>query len=959
MHWNLDAKIKLIFGVIVLFLFFLGIIAYLSIRRLESNTEWIDHPHRVIQSLQKVYADLKDAQANYAEYLLTQKSGYSRNCKSEIESIREGLDETDKIVSDDSTLQKDMSRLAALMERRLTSMQVGLAYMEAGRADLALGQIQGVDEKKNDREIKDLVDQLSGMQVWILKTRKVFEDASTRKNVRLMVFGTLAALLVCGLSAFFINRQIGERQAVLNRLKSSEERFRFLAETANDAFITSDSAGRIVDMNPAAEGMFGYAKDELSGQSLVLLMPQKFTEEHGRFAFEKFVTLTSGLKAMELYGRRKDSTEFPLETSVSKWETREGVFFTTIVRDITERKFFIKTLLNNEHRLFQFLDAVPVAVMVTDPTGSPYYANQRANEIFGFNLIRGGKPSGNLAEAYHLFTAGSQQAYPEDRLPMVRALAAEKSHSGDMEFREGNRVIPLEAWGAPILDERGQVKYALSAFIDVTRQKEITESLEEREEFFRNLFEEGPIGMSLSFPDSILVSVNRAFCDMLGYSKKELTGQSFLDFTHPDDRTLDQSLTQKMFQKLIPRYQVEKRYLAKNGKTLWCKVTSSVIRDVEGEPLFRLSIIENVTDQKESENALKESEAKFRAVTESARDAIMTADAGGEVVYFNPAAVNMFGYAAEEIMGRPLLRLFPESVRTDYAPALQRLLNEDGTRFTGRSLETTGLRKDGTQFPLDVSLSVWYRDEGKFLTCIMRDITDRKQIEEMKQDLISVVSHQLKTPVAEINGFIENMLDGLTGALTPKQQEYLTDMREIGLENYRLISDLLNASKLERGIVTVELQPVPLQVVIDQALRDYEGPIRRKGLALAVETAQEGTLVLADRDKTVETLRNIINNALKCTDKGGITVRCGSENGYSWVEVKDTGIGMGPEALSQLFRKERVMGKEAARAGAGLGLYIAKNFMRLQKGDITVKSEKGKGTSFFVKIPNAAQEQGT
>ena len=122
------------------------------------------------------------------------------------------------------------------------------------------------------------------------------------------------------------------------------------------------------------------------------------------------------------------------------------------------------------------------------------------------------------------------------------------------------------------------------------------------------------------------------------------------------------------------------------------------------------------------------------------------------------------------------------------------------------------------------------------------------------------------------------------------------------------------------------------------------------------KTPQEVT-VLADRDKTVETLRNIINNALKCTDKGGITIQTGSENGFGWIKVKDTGIGMDETVLKKLFTKERILGAEASRAGAGLGLYIAKSFMELQKGDISVESVAGQGSSFCLKIPSMQRER--
>jgi len=232
-------------------------------------------------------------------------------------------------------------------------------------------------------------------------------------------------------------------------------------------------------------------------------------------------------------------------------------------------------------------------------------------------------------------------------------------------------------------------------------------------------------------------------------------------------------------------------------------------------------------------------------------------------------------------------------------------------------------------------------------------------VADMKLDLISVVSHQLKTPVAEINGFIENMLEGLTGELNARQKRYLGEMRLIGRENYRLIGDLLSASKIDRGVVSADLKPVSARDVVTLAIRDYEQIMVEKGLGLHLEGMEENIKLYADRDKVVEALRNLINNAIKCTDKGTVTIRIGTEGDQGVIEVKDTGIGMDDDTMGRLFTKNRVLGKEAHRSGAGLGLYISKHFMKIQKGDITVTSEVGKGSCFKLVVPKLKEQEGT
>jgi signal transduction histidine kinase len=224
----------------------------------------------------------------------------------------------------------------------------------------------------------------------------------------------------------------------------------------------------------------------------------------------------------------------------------------------------------------------------------------------------------------------------------------------------------------------------------------------------------------------------------------------------------------------------------------------------------------------------------------------------------------------------------------------------------------------------------------------------------MKSDFVSLVSHQLKTPEGVITGYIDYMLEGLAGELNKEQRKTLTEMRAVSQSNYRLITDLLNVSRIERGVISVEIEAVGLGQIIDQSLRDYREKIADKGLSLRVEGPGDKITVLADKEKTVQALSNLINNAIKFTKEGSIAIRTSSDsdNGYGVVEISDTGIGMAPDAIGRLFSKDRVLStRTSPEEGTGLGLYIAKQFMALQHGDISVTSEVGKGTSFYIKVP--------
>jgi PAS domain S-box-containing protein len=1066
-----------------------SLLSYFTMRHIDNKTDWVEHSYQVLEMLQTLRSDIRNTDNPLKAYLLTHNSDYKNVYDAEKKITLLDYSQIEHLTLDNGVQKKYLEILQPLLIAELDAMEKSAQFAEASKTRSLLRFLQVQGAQSLERKIESCLSDMEISERQLLQTRTNEVDGGIAKSYALICGSGLLTAFFCGLAGLFVSRQMRQRDQAATLLESSEERFRALAESASDAFITINQEGTIVGTNPAGEILFGYDSHELVGLPLSATFPKRFMEQHGEKALEAFLNLTDptqGTRSVELFAKRKDQGEFPVEVSVAAWRTREGNFHTVFARDITERKFFTKMLLKNEHRLFQFLEAIPVGIFVTDHTGKPYYANQAAKKLLGKPLdIRA--PLEKLPEIYQAYLADSDQLYPAERMPMVRALSGERTIIDDMEIRRPDLVIPVQVWGIPIMDEADRVKYGVGVLLDITERKQNMRTLQEREEFFRTLFEESPIGMTLVFPDWRLLNINQSFCDLLGYTKTELMAMDAKDCMHPDDWEIDLSLSEKLFQKIIPKYQIEKRYFTKDKRMIWCKVSASLIRDMNDTPLFRLAMIENITEQKEAELALKESEKRFRRIFEQSALGMVFVSFDNKIMDVNQAYCQMLGYNKEELIGQsfkglthpddlhltdsllkpvpggqtkfrfekryiskgnkviwasltslivqnskgqPLhiltmaeditarreteeaLRASQEQIRlvldsagegiygidtqghcTFCNPAALQMLGfenlsdvlgknmhylahskkADGSPYAlkdcpifksfkeGKGYHITDevfTRADGTVFPVEYQSHHMKRSGvlgGAVITFM--DITERKQVDDMKRDLISVVSHQLKTPVAEINGYVENLLEGLAGPLAPKQREYLADMREIGMENYRLISDLLSLSKIERGIISVDLQPVGLDQLVELSIRDYTAMIQRKGLDLVLENAPQEVTVLADRDKTVETLRNIINNALKCTDKGGITIQTGSENGFGWIKVKDTGIGMDEAVLKKLFTKERILGAEASRAGAGLGLYIAKSFMELQKGDISVESTVGQGSSFCLKIPSMQRER--
>jgi PAS domain S-box-containing protein len=365
-----------------------------------------------------------------------------------------------------------------------------------------------------------------------------------------------------------------------------------------------------------------------------------------------------------------------------------------------------------------------------------------------------------------------------------------------------------------------------------------------------------------------------------------------------------------------------------------------------------------IRHKERTQEILRREEYQLFQYLEAVPLGIFVVNKSGQPYYANQKAKEILGRSIEpgassQTLGE-VYQVYRAGTQEPYP--VSQLPSARGLRGEKAMVEDLEIRRpDGTIVPLQVWSTPVLNTAGEiqYSMTVFGDIAERKQVEEMKQNLISIVSHQLKTPVGEINGYIENLLEGVAGELGVKQKDYLLDMREIGLDNYRLISDLLSISKIERGLLNVDARKVSLKRMVNMALRDYEKIIQRKGLALTLEGLDESLEVTADPEKLIETLRNLVNNAIKFTDKGGIALKAERVGAFVHLSLQDTGMGISEASLAQLFSRKKVLGAEASRAGAGLGLYVAKYFMKLMGGDITATTEKGKGSCFTLTIPVA------
>jgi PAS domain S-box-containing protein len=399
------------------------------------------------------------------------------------------------------------------------------------------------------------------------------------------------------------------------------------------------------------------------------------------------------------------------------------------------------------------------------------------------------------------------------------------------------------------------------------------------------------------------------------------------------------------------------RVRAKDGRDRWVSVNTTILADdAEAGRGQVLSTLHDITAQVEVQEKLQVALARQHATIDSAMDAIVTIDDHGIIEQVNPATERLFGYESGELVGTNVKILMPAPHVEKHDEYVARFRETGERKIIGIGRELVAKRKNGTQVPVELGISEYFIGGRQYFTGILRDISERKQVERLQSQFISTVSHELRTPLTAIRGSLALVLAGATGEVSALAQEYL----QIALTNserlIRLINELLDLEKLESGQLRMRMTQLDMAKVVAHSVVSNESFARSHGIELEFLNHLRGgapALVLGDEDRLIQVLTNLISNAVKFSPPSS-TVRISlfAQPGRYRVEVRDQGPGLPLEFRPRLFTRfaQADASNTRQKGGTGLGLAISKDVVEKLGGSINFSCPDDGGTIFWFEL---------
>jgi PAS domain S-box-containing protein len=736
-----------------------------------------------------------------------------------------------------------------------------------------------------------------------------------------------------------------------------------LLEAVPDAMVVVGRDGVIQHVNEQTSAVFGYARDELIGRPIEVLLPERLRElHHGHRAFyirdPKRRKMDSGLA---LSARRKDGTEFPADITLAPAELGGATVVAAVIRDVSDRKRSEAMIAETEARYQSALENMIEAAQIVDFEWRYLYVNAAA--------VRNGRQSKE-----EMLGRTMMDRYPgiettEMYATLHRCMLERTATLAEFEFTyadgttawfefsvhpvpEGLVILSLDITARKRADHEIR---ALNADLE-RRVHARTAQLEEANQFLAAVVENIPNMIFVKDAERLtFVRFNKAGEALLGLSRDDLLGKNDFDLFPAAEAEFFQAKDRETLENRATVDIAEEPLETSRGRR-WVHTRKVPILGADGTPMFLLGISEDITERRQAE----EMKRRLVSIVASSDDAIIGTNLAGEVTTWNRGAERMFGYSAEEIVGREFSFIIPTSRSSEASQLTERVRNHERIEH----FETLRRHKDGRELDISVSVSPILDSAGTVIgiSRIARDITETKQTRESlarakdaaeaaNRELEAFsysVAHDLRAPLRSIDGFSQALLEDYLDKLDADGKRYLSFIRESAQQMAQLIDDLLALSRVTRS--ELHCEEIDMTTLARLAVKRLQRREPQRNVDVAIE---EGLAGRGDPRLLVVALDNLLGNAWKFTGRredARIEVGRTSKDGELVYFVRDNGVGFDMAFAGKLFGVFQRLHSVAEFEGTGVGLAIVQRVVRRHGGRVWAEGAVGAGATFYFTV---------
>ncbi len=759
-----------------------------------------------------------------------------------------------------------------------------------------------------------------------------------------------------------IARDITKRKKAEIKLMESKEKYSVLFHYSNDAIFLHDLEGNIIDVNRRALEQFGYTRSEILKLKISELHPIDELEKSKR-AFKEISK--KGIIRFEISFKKKNGKIFLAEVSSSLIDVGGKQLIQGIIRDITIRILTEKMLKESEQKYHQLFNKAPYPIGLFDLDGNLIDCNSATGNLLSTHTLED-----YIRKNYREFWSYHEKDKP--LIALFNNIFTEIIKNGktiNFEFpihQTIDRIIWCHATASKI--KIGIKEFIQIILMDISAQKETQQKLTESEEKYRNLVENAQEGVWAVDENDITIFINPKLCEMLGYTRDEIMGKSLHIFLEDSGSELIKSYRERREKGLTDTYELD--FVKKDGTLVSTSLNASPILNEIGEFKGSFAFINDITNRKIAEQKLKESEERYRNLIESVPFSIVLIDQQGTLIYCNPAIEKLLGYRRDELIGIEFKNL--PAINPKYVPIL---LNRFQKVLKGEilaPLEMELYKKDEQSIWIRYQSTLVKLGDNVLLQTIINDITEQKnadllieeeiiklkELDQIRTDLISRVSHELKTPLVSVCGASELLLDSYIEEFKGDTKELLEMIEKGGKRLKYLVDNLVDITRIEYKKLELKKDTNDFSQVIRDCMKELKYLIKKRELNLELDLMDDLFLEF-DRVRIEQVILNLLSNAIKNTPPNGkIIVKSLKKDDCAELLISDNGIGLTKEEKNKLFTRfgkiERYGNglEHIDIQGTGLGLYISKEIIDLHEGQIWAKSAgRDKGSTFAIKLP--------